>query len=64
MLNGNCVTKEEVVKMIQGKLFQATSKTAHDSTTVLFGGLHNLTFDEAQEWLMNKIKEKDLEDPS
>ena len=38
-------------------------KGAVDSSTILFGGLQNLSFDDAQEWIKEQIKERKLEEP-
>ena len=38
-------------------------KGAGESSTILFGGLQNLSFDDAQDWIKEQIKARKLEEP-
>ena len=37
---------------------------SEDYTTLLFGGLHDMTFEAADKWVKDQIKDKQLEEPS
>ena len=39
-------------------------KASGDSTTLLFGGLQDMTFEAAEKWVKDQIKDKALEEPN
>ena len=39
-------------------------KASGDSTTLLFGGLQDMTFEAAEKWVKDQIKDRTLEEPS
>ena len=52
--------RKEIVDFTKGN---TNVKVDEDSTTLLFGGLRNLSFDDAQGWIKEKIRERKLEEP-
>ena len=51
-------------EMIDFKKESVNHKVSLDSTTVLFGGLQDRTFEAAEKIVKGKIKDKDMEEPS
>ena len=51
------------MKEVEEKLSDASRKVVEDASTILFGGLQSLTFEEAQDWVIRQIKEKKVEEP-
>ena len=54
---------EKRIKDVEEKLTYAASKVAEDSCTLLFGGLQGLSFEDAKEWVSERVKERKLEEP-
>ena len=54
---------EQRIKDMETKLSTINSKVSEDSSTLLFGGLQDMTFSDAEKWIKGKIKENNLEEP-
>ena len=48
----------------EGKKESAAVKISEDDTTLLFGGLQDMSFEDAEKWVRNQIEEKKLQEPS
>ena len=49
---------------METKLSTINLKVSEDSSTLLFGGLQDKTFSDAEKWIKDKIKDNNLEEPS
>ena len=54
---------ETRMKDLEDKLSDSARKVIEDTSTVLFGGLQSLSFDDAEAWIKEQIKDRKLEDP-
>ena len=54
---------EKRMKDVEEKILDASRKVVEGASTILFGGLQSLTFEEAQNWITRNIKERKLEAP-
>ena len=55
---------EQRFKDMENKLSTINVKVSEDTSTLLFGGLQDMTFNDAEKWVKCKIKEHNLEEPS
>ena len=52
------------IKDMEAKLSTINYKVSEDASTLLFGGLQDMTFSDAEKWVKAKIKENKFEEPT